>query len=230
MIDKLMDGIIVRMRPGRHTMKENLLSALIGSTMGLIIFVPLLTKAHIPETDRLLPRRIVTEEYVVTAMAAENIQDTVPELIEEKIIPEQVEEVSVQEESVQEEEPVDILATLDPKDLDVFARCVEAEAGNQGLYGKQLVADVILNRVKSRDFPDTITDVIMERNSNGVYQFSVVDDGAIERVTPTEETYEAIRTELAQIQYPSLMYFSAEGHLPYGTPWKKVGGHYFNIG
>lgn len=216
MIDKLMDGIIVRMRPGRHTMKENLLSALIGSTMGLIIFVPLLTKAHIPETDGLLPRRIVTEEYVVTAMAAENIQEAVPELIEEKIVPEQVEEVSVQEE-----ESVDILATLDPKDLDVFARCIEAEAGNQGLYGKQLVADVILNRVKSRDFPDTITDVIMERNSNGVYQFSVVDDGAIERVTPTEETYEAIRTELAQVQYPSLMYFSAEGHLPYGTPWKR---------
>lgn len=224
MIDKLMDGIIVRMRPGRHTMKENLLSALIGSTMGLIIFVPLLTKAHIPETDGLLQRRIVTEEYIVTAMAAENIQDVVPEQVEEATS-EPIEEVSAQTE-----EPVDILATLDPKELDVFARCIEAEAGNQGLYGKQLVADVILNRVKSRDFPDTITDVVMERNSNGVYQFSVVDDGAIERVTPTEETYEAIRTELAQVQYPSLMYFSAEGHLPYGTPWKKVGGHYFNIG
>lgn len=224
MIDKLMDGIIVRMRPGHHTMKENLLSAFIGITAGFIIFVPLLTRAHTPETDGLLPRRIRIEEYAVTAMAAENIQDEVPEPVEE-ITSEPVEEISTQEE-----EPMDILTTLDPKDLDVFARCIEAEAGNQGLYGKQLVADVILNRVKSRDFPDTITDVIMERNSNGVYQFSVVDDGAIERATPTEETYEAIRTELAQVQYPSLMYFSAEGHLPYGTPWKKIGGHYFNIG
>lgn len=127
-------------------------------------------------------------------------------------------------------ESADILCTLDPAELDLFARCVESEAGDQGLYGKQLVADVILNRVKSPDFPDTISDVILHRGKNGTWQFSVAGNGAMESAEPTEETYEAIRTELAHIQCPSLIYFSAAGFPDHGTPWKKVGGHYFNTG
>ena len=44
--------------------------------------------------------------------------------------------------------------------LEYLTCCVEAEAGNQGLTGKRLVCDVILNRVDSKDFPDNIFDVI----------------------------------------------------------------------
>ena len=54
--------------------------------------------------------------------------------------------------------------------LELLALCVEAEAGDQGLYGKKLVADVVLNRVDSPDFPDNITDVILQCGNNGVYQ------------------------------------------------------------
>ena len=46
--------------------------------------------------------------------------------------------------------------------IDLLAKCVEAEAGNQGLYGKQLVVDVILNRVDSDSFPNTIEEVIKQ--------------------------------------------------------------------
>lgn len=215
----MMDKFIRCMVPRKHSPKENIISLLLGMVMGLTVFCPLF-KSHTK-----------TEEVRVLSFKIDKIE--CPEVIvEENIYDEYVTEIIIQEDTefIFQETSADILETLDPIELDIFARCVEAEAGNQGLYGKQLVVDVILNRVKSHNFPDTITDVIMECNSNGVWQFSVVGDGAIDRAVPTEETYEAIRTELTQIQYPSLMYFSAEGYLPYGTPWKKVGGHYFNIG
>lgn len=97
--------------------------------------------------------------------------------------------------------------------LELLALCVEAEAGNQGLYGKKLVADVVLNRVDSPDFPDNIADVIMQKN-----QFSVVLDGRIWTAEPSEETFEAIREELEERTNHEVIFFTAEGYSPYGEP------------
>ena len=38
---------------------------------------------------------------------------------------------------------------MDNDEYELFAKCVEAEAGTEGLLGKQYVVDVILNRVDS---------------------------------------------------------------------------------
>lgn len=112
--------------------------------------------------------------------------------------------------------------------LELLALCVEAEAGDQGLYGKKLVVDVVLNRVDSPDFPDNITDVILQCGNNGVYQFSVVGDGRIYAVEPTEETFQAIREELESRTNKDILFFTAEGFSPYGSAWEKVGEHYFS--
>lgn len=109
--------------------------------------------------------------------------------------------------------------------LELLALCVESEAGNQGLYGKKLVADVVLNRVDSPDYPDNITDVIMQQN-----QFSVVLDGRIWTVEPSEETFEAIREELEQRTNTEIIFFTSEGYSPYGEPWGKIGDHYVSTG
>lgn len=107
--------------------------------------------------------------------------------------------------------------------MEILARCVEAEAGNQGLEGKRLVVDVILNRVRDKDFPDTIAEVITQK-----YHFSVYWNGAMEKVTVSEETRQAIRMELEEIGYPGVMYFREGDWSIYGTPWKQVGDHYFS--
>ena len=101
---------------------------------------------------------------------------------------------------------------------------VAAEAGNQSLTGKRMVVDVILNRVDSPDWPDTITEVITEP-----YAFSSYWNGAMERVwEPSEETFRAVQMELEDRTWPGLYYFTSNGFPEYGTPWKKVGGHYFS--
>lgn len=108
-------------------------------------------------------------------------------------------------------------------DIQLLAACVEAEAGNQSLYGKRLVADVILNRVDSDIFPNTIHGVITQP-----HQFSTYWNGAMDKAEVTDETYQAVYMELNQISYPGVVFFDCGGFLPYGTPWKQIGDHYFS--
>lgn len=110
--------------------------------------------------------------------------------------------------------------------VELLAICVEAEAGNQGLEGKRLVADVILNRVDddSGEWPDTIPEVIGQLN-----QFASYWDGGMERVVePSEETFEAVRMELEERSYPGIYYFREGTWSEYGTPWRQVRDHYFS--
>jgi spore germination cell wall hydrolase CwlJ-like protein len=109
-------------------------------------------------------------------------------------------------------------------EMEELAICVEAEAGNQSLLGRRMVADVILNRVDDPDFPDTLKGVIEQK-----YHFSTFWDGAMDRVVePSELTFLAVQMELEQRSYPGLFYFTAGNYSEYGTPWKKVGDHYFS--
>ena len=63
-------------------------------------------------------------------------------------------------------------------ELDLLARLVRAEAESEPYSAKVAVAAVVVNRVKSELFPDTITSVIYEV-SNGYYQFTPVENGWI---------------------------------------------------
>lgn len=78
------------------------------------------------------------------------------------------------------------IPTYEFTDAEIYllAQCVEAEAGYDDLSQKY-VAQVILNRLHSGKFPNTIVDVIYQR-VNGVPQFSVAWNGAIEREVKTE--------------------------------------------
>lgn len=108
--------------------------------------------------------------------------------------------------------------------LELLAVCVEAEAGNQSLDGKRMVADVILNRVDHPDWPDSITEVITDP-----YEFASYWNGGMDGVwEPSEETFRAVQMELENRSWPGLYYFTSDGWPEYGTPWKKVGDHYFS--
>jgi spore germination cell wall hydrolase CwlJ-like protein len=107
--------------------------------------------------------------------------------------------------------------------LELLAACVEAEAGNQGLEGKRLVADVILNRVDSPDFPDTIEGVITQP-----YAFTSYWNGMVSSVSISDETFQAVSMELEQRSNTELLFFTAYAYGEYGTPCLQVGDHYFS--
>lgn len=72
------------------------------------------------------------------------------------------------EENINEEN------TLKNEELMLLAQIVYAEAGNQPFEGKVAVAAVVLNRVESSIYPDSINEVIFQKS-----QFSPVKDGKI---------------------------------------------------
>lgn len=77
---------------------------------------------------------------------------------------------------------------LSPEDGRLLMKIAQAEAGNQGTDGMYLVMSVVMNRVKSRSFPDTVHDVIYQE-----HQFSSVSNGHLdEEVILSSEAREAL--------------------------------------
>lgn len=82
------------------------------------------------------------------------------------------------------------------EDYTNLLRIVEAEASGEDETGKLLVANVVLNRVKDDGFPDTITEVIFQKNK-GITQFSPISNGRFWQVQISEETITAVDRALA---------------------------------
>ena len=72
-------------------------------------------------------------------------------------------------------------------DLYLLAKCVYAEARGESYTGQVAVAAVILNRVKSASFPNTIAGVIYQP-----WAFTAVHDGQI-NLEPNQTAYNAAR-------------------------------------
>ncbi len=72
-------------------------------------------------------------------------------------------------------------------DLYLLAKCVYAEARGEPYQGQVAVAAVILNRVKSSQFPNTLAGVIYQP-----YAFTAVSDGQI-NLEPNQTAYNAAR-------------------------------------
>lgn len=77
------------------------------------------------------------------------------------------------------------------EEYQLLARIIYCEAGGESMDGKIAVGTVVLNRVKSSSFPNNIHDVIFQKG-----QFTPVQSGRVNKVTPTKECYEAARRVL----------------------------------
>lgn len=89
----------------------------------------------------------------------------------------------------------EITIDLEYDERTILERIVEAEAGSEDMTGKMLIANVILNRVNSSRFPDTIEEVVYQ-SSDGKAQFSPTEDGTFDTVTVSSETKEAVERVL----------------------------------
>lgn len=70
---------------------------------------------------------------------------------------------------------------MSASEFDILARIITAEADNQDYETKVAVGAVVLNRVKSPLFPDTIRGVVYQVDEAGRYQFEPVLNGWINR-------------------------------------------------
>lgn len=66
------------------------------------------------------------------------------------------------------------------EEIQILAKCVEAEAGEENFNAQECITKVILNRVKSSQFPNSISEVIYQRRGK-IPQFSVAYNGMMNR-------------------------------------------------
>lgn len=129
-----------------------------------------------------------------------------------------------------ERKTVDLKKVEDPlygeyteEEIDMITVICYREARGEGIEGMRLVADVILNRVDSEFFPNSVKDVISEP-----HQFSTYRNGDMTEKDLTIDCYGAVLAEIQERTDSEILYFTAGGYSPYGEPAYKVGNHYFN--
>ncbi len=99
---------------------------------------------------------------------------------------------------------VETVSTTTNSDLYLLAKAVYAEARGESYTGQVAVAAVILNRVKSSSFPNTISGVVYQP-----WAFTAVNDGQI-NLTPNQTAINAARDALNgwDPTYGALYYFN----------------------
>lgn len=102
---------------------------------------------------------------------------------------------------------------ISESDVNMLERIVQAEAGGEDTVGKILVANVVINRVKSGTFPKTIEGVILQHSGNK-YQFSPAKSGKLWRVKISSSTKAAVEKALDGVDYSKgALYFISKSRL-----------------
>lgn len=109
------------------------------------------------------------------------------------------------------------------EEIELIALVTLAEAEGECEEGKRLVIDTILNRVDSSYFPNTVSEVIYQKN-----QFSSMWNGRCARVTVSNDICELVREEIISRYNADVIFFTANDYGKYGIPMFQVGNHYFS--
>lgn len=130
----------------------------------------------------------------------EQPQGEAEQIEEERIeaVTEQIARIAAEELLLQEAAATQTIAAIQytAQDYEVLTRIVQAESGGCDMKGRILIANVVFNRVRSDEFPDTITEVVYQKS-----QFSPVSDGSLKKCKVTTETIEAVERALAGEDY-----------------------------
>ena len=98
--------------------------------------------------------------------------------------------------------------SVTPEEFRMLCCVIQREVANLGEYHKKIIANVILNRVKSNRFPDTISEVLHQKN-----QFPTIVNYYDTTFEPDETTIKAV-TEVLSGQCPDL----SKGALSFYNP------------
>lgn len=109
---------------------------------------------------------------------------------------------------------------LTPEEEYLLASIIWLESRGESFEGQQAIAEIVLNRLISKDFPNTIHDVILSENQFSTTKF--LDDAE-----PGEIQYKAIQSALTgESVLPVDVYYF--GRYPVNDKiWGVIGGHTF---
>lgn len=119
-------------------------------------------------------------------------------------------------------EPEPRYETITEDERELLARVVYAESNTESLEGQIAVAQVVLNRVRSESFPDTVSEVIYQER-----QFSTAS--ILGSVVPNETNYEAVDKAFETEVVPYEVFYFSRG-AENDRVWGQIGAHVFCYG
>jgi len=192
---------------------HNIVGSIMVAIMVIVVFASVIT-AHITDSEAQSINKLETSELVdhnannksITEEASSIITSSINNMVEEIKLGSISENSGIDSLEV-DTENLTLLTLSNPvaledaptlyteKDYNSLLKIVEAEATGEDTIGRIMVANVVLNRVESSRFPDSIYDVIHQQDG-GVYQFSPIKDGRYDSVTITKKTEDAVERAL----------------------------------
>lgn len=122
-------------------------------------------------------------------------------------------------------EPVTLYDTLSENEITMIEITIQHEVGNFSKEYKTYVAELIRNRLVSENFPNTVTEVLFQKN-----QFQGISNWLYSGITPDEETKEVVKEVFSAegtshsatyyynpelSEYDSLVWFEYSGDVEY---------------
>ena len=209
------------------------------STLGGMFYIAAQQVKGIQAAEEEITQASDTQNQRKTDLARENAQTERDIQIEkDEAAKKEAKEASAKVAAKQAAEEVanKYVINLGREDVQILERLVQAEAGNQDIKGRMLVANVVINRYKSSRFPDSIKGVIFQHSGRS-YQFSPAKSGSIYSVKVTKTTKEAVDRVLKGEDYSkgSLFFVARRAANPNSLSWfdRKLtrlfthGGHTF---
>lgn len=164
---------------------------------------------------------VVVEENVVNGQP---VEETVVEKPEETQAPKAASQTTTttQKETITKKVAEAEKQKVSDSELMLLAKIVHAESRGESDTGQQAVANVVLNRVASSKFPNTISAVIYQKG-----QFTPASKGSFSSIQPNQRCIENARAVLngKRILPADVLYFScgSKGR----TVYKKIGNQTF---
>lgn len=113
--------------------------------------------------------------------------------------------------------------SLDTEQLDLLERCVMAEGGGESYECQKAIAGVIINRVLSEKFPDTVEGVIKQKGQFSTWPYQ------INMAAATDEVKQAVREALTMASIPeNVFYFRADYYHRWATDYCVIDNTYFS--
>ena len=112
--------------------------------------------------------------------------------------------VEVKEFDCVETQETETAERFTEKEKYMLAKIAMAEAEGCGIKAKELVIRTVLSRIKSDMFPNTVEEVIFQKN-----QFTPISDGRWNKVEPNEECWQALENVLSSSESKDILFFES---------------------
>ena len=197
-------------------MFKKVLQMLGVSFFSSIMTVGMMSSMYIPKTEyQALVAKVEAKQIIDVVMAEELVEPTTEDIL--------IETSLVETPVIEKVESYSVSCEVTQEDVELIALVVMAEAEGESELGQRLVVDTILNRVDGKYWPNTINEVIYQKN-----QFTSMWNGRTNRCYVKPELVELVRDELKNRTNNDVVFFRTTRYSDYGVPMFQEGAHYFS--